>query len=216
MHGGSHDCHQVDVNGRWKVSRIAAASWRVTPVEFVNTDRPWIVPTAANEYAITAAVARESVESYTLSQDNLDYLSRGLWKHFLTVSWIHTNNWLSVGNQQLLPDDIHKMNNQSSNSVDIPVPNSIQIARKTVVNTGKASFIFLSKALLSLYGFLPISSLLDSIRCRSSIQNFKHVVQEIWKMLVEIHLRPQVKYDCHWAEFCNTHIYWTNLCKEGL
>jgi hypothetical protein len=61
-------------------------------MEFVNTDRPWIVRIPADEDAIIAAVARETVEAYTLSQDNLDYLIRGFWKHFLTISWIHTNN----------------------------------------------------------------------------------------------------------------------------
>ena len=41
-------------------SRVAAASLRVTPMQFVNTDRPWILRTTANDYAIIAAVSRES------------------------------------------------------------------------------------------------------------------------------------------------------------
>lgn len=46
----------------------------------------------------------------------------------------------------------------------------------------------------------------DSIIRRYSLPNSIPFSRELWKVLDKIYLRPQVKYDCHGADFHETHL----------
>lgn len=49
-----------------------------------------------------------------------------------------------------------------------------------------------------------------------AVLNFSQIGQEVWKVLIKMHLCPWVRYDCHWANFCWTHANLAHFYKELL
>jgi hypothetical protein len=54
------------------------------------------------------------------------------------------------------------------------------------------------------------------ITWKCSIPNLTRTSKKIWEVEVNIHLRPYVKYDCHWADFHETYARATTFYKELL
>jgi hypothetical protein len=87
-------------------------------------------------------------------------------------------------------------------------------SQKNIENGGTKFGTHLRKVWCSLQQYIRNFHFLTGLMLRVPASNITHIGQETKKLRVEINLRPQVKYACHWEDMRGVNADSSSTCKE--